>query len=249
MRSGWPSWLSVGVRVSGQTLLSRVGGLVWMVGVPRVLEACGSLRGNLQGGRPLLALTACSAAGDPPLCSIPIENILAVEPLEEESFKMKNVSPSPYPPPDPLPRVLVCSWTCEAESPPCLSGRPGPKGFPSKSASGGSCRAPHPDGPPRGPPLLTIRTLANSWGPLLCLCSPDAVGTMGVGDSARVLLGEPLHTLGRRKHAPTPATWSPHPSCAPARRRGGHRVHTGCQDGPLSKRSLQPHAGTVGSWP
>lgn len=30
--------------------------------------------------------------GDPPLCSIPIENILAVEPLEEESFKMKNVS-------------------------------------------------------------------------------------------------------------------------------------------------------------
>lgn len=29
--------------------------------------------------------------GDPPLCSIPIENILAVEPLEEESFKMKNM--------------------------------------------------------------------------------------------------------------------------------------------------------------
>uniref|UniRef100_A0A8D1DRI8 Ras GTPase-activating protein 3 n=1 Tax=Sus scrofa TaxID=9823 RepID=A0A8D1DRI8_PIG len=29
--------------------------------------------------------------GDPPLYSIPIENILAVEPLEEESFKMKNM--------------------------------------------------------------------------------------------------------------------------------------------------------------
>uniref|UniRef100_A0A8C9A179 Ras GTPase-activating protein 3 n=1 Tax=Prolemur simus TaxID=1328070 RepID=A0A8C9A179_PROSS len=29
--------------------------------------------------------------GDPPLCSIPIENILAVERLEEESFKMKNM--------------------------------------------------------------------------------------------------------------------------------------------------------------
>ena len=34
------------------------------------------------------------AAGDQPLCSIPIENILAVEGLEEESFKMKNVSVS-----------------------------------------------------------------------------------------------------------------------------------------------------------
>lgn len=33
--------------------------------------------------------------GDHPLCSIPIENILAVEKLEEESFKMKNVSTSP----------------------------------------------------------------------------------------------------------------------------------------------------------
>lgn len=30
-------------------------------------------------------------AGDNPLCNIPIENILAVEKLEEESFKMKNV--------------------------------------------------------------------------------------------------------------------------------------------------------------
>lgn len=34
------------------------------------------------------------SAGDHPLCSIPIENILAVERLEEESFKMKNVSRS-----------------------------------------------------------------------------------------------------------------------------------------------------------
>uniref|UniRef100_A0A8C0RQS8 RAS p21 protein activator 3 n=1 Tax=Canis lupus familiaris TaxID=9615 RepID=A0A8C0RQS8_CANLF len=33
-----------------------------------------------------------STSGDQPLCSIPIENILAVEKLEEESFKMKNVS-------------------------------------------------------------------------------------------------------------------------------------------------------------
>lgn len=50
----------------------------------------------LRGGcaRPLL-LRARSAAGDPPLYSIPIENILAVEPLEEESFKMKNVSVPP----------------------------------------------------------------------------------------------------------------------------------------------------------
>ena len=29
--------------------------------------------------------------GEGALCSIPIENILAVERLEEESFKMKNV--------------------------------------------------------------------------------------------------------------------------------------------------------------
>lgn len=36
-----------------------------------------------------------SVAGDQPLCSIPIENILAVERLEEESFKMKNVSAAP----------------------------------------------------------------------------------------------------------------------------------------------------------
>lgn len=32
------------------------------------------------------------SVGDQPLCSIPIENILAVERLEEESFRMKNVS-------------------------------------------------------------------------------------------------------------------------------------------------------------
>lgn len=86
---GWPGW-----RVSGWTPLSRMGGLVWMVGIPRGLEAHGSLRGD----RPLLELMACSAAGDVPLYSIPIENILAVEPLEEESFKMKNVSPTPTPP-------------------------------------------------------------------------------------------------------------------------------------------------------
>lgn len=72
---------------------------------------------------PLLALTVCSAAGDPPLCSIPIENILAVEPLEEESFKMKSSESQPLPTPDPLPRVLVCSWTCEAEPTPCLLAR------------------------------------------------------------------------------------------------------------------------------
>lgn len=30
--------------------------------------------------------------GEGALCSIPIENILAVERLEEESFRMKNVS-------------------------------------------------------------------------------------------------------------------------------------------------------------
>ena len=32
------------------------------------------------------------SAGEKPLCSIPIEDILAVEKLEEESFKMKYVS-------------------------------------------------------------------------------------------------------------------------------------------------------------
>ncbi|KAG8505441.1 Ras GTPase-activating protein 3 [Galemys pyrenaicus] len=37
--------------------------------------------------------------GDAPLYSIPIENILAVEKLEEESFKMKNVSGCPRRPP------------------------------------------------------------------------------------------------------------------------------------------------------
>lgn len=36
--------------------------------------------------------------GDQPLCNIPIENILAVERLEEESFRMKNVSDSPFQP-------------------------------------------------------------------------------------------------------------------------------------------------------
>ncbi|KAJ8783237.1 hypothetical protein J1605_009320 [Eschrichtius robustus] len=35
--------------------------------------------------------------GDPPLYGIPIENILAVEPLEEESFKMKNAPGAPVP--------------------------------------------------------------------------------------------------------------------------------------------------------
>lgn len=48
---------------------------------------------------------AHSATGDPPLYSIPIENILAVEPLEEESFKMKNVSATPSPRPRRRPRL------------------------------------------------------------------------------------------------------------------------------------------------
>jgi hypothetical protein len=38
------------------------------------------------------------AVGDQPLCNIPIENILAVERLEEESFRMKNVSDGPFQP-------------------------------------------------------------------------------------------------------------------------------------------------------
>lgn len=38
------------------------------------------------------------AVGDQPLCNIPIENILAVERLEEESFRMKNVSDGPSQP-------------------------------------------------------------------------------------------------------------------------------------------------------
>lgn len=44
---------------------------------------------------PGLPLTTPLHTGDQPLCSIPIENILAVEKLEEESFKMKNVSALP----------------------------------------------------------------------------------------------------------------------------------------------------------
>lgn len=38
------------------------------------------------------------AVGDQPLCNIPIENILAVERLEEESFRMKNVSDGSFQP-------------------------------------------------------------------------------------------------------------------------------------------------------
>ena len=51
--SGRPSMAERGgVKVSGRTLLSHVGGPVWMVGIPRGLEACGSPRGDLQGDRP-----------------------------------------------------------------------------------------------------------------------------------------------------------------------------------------------------
>ena len=49
--------------------------------------------------------------GEGALCSIPIENILAVERLEEESFRMKNVSLLKFPTPNRLPSV--CIYTCE----------------------------------------------------------------------------------------------------------------------------------------
>lgn len=49
--------------------------------------------------------------GEGALCSIPIENILAVERLEEESFRMKNVSLPMFPTPNSLP--WACIYTCE----------------------------------------------------------------------------------------------------------------------------------------
>lgn len=45
--------------------------------------------------------------GEGALCSIPIENILAVERLEEESFRMKNVSLREFTTPNILPPVRV----------------------------------------------------------------------------------------------------------------------------------------------
>lgn len=45
--------------------------------------------------------------GEGALCSIPIENILAVERLEEESFRMKNVSLPKFTTPNVLPVVCI----------------------------------------------------------------------------------------------------------------------------------------------
>lgn len=46
--------------------------------------------------------------GEGALCSIPIENILAVERLEEESFRMKNVSLPKFTTLNSLPSVCIC---------------------------------------------------------------------------------------------------------------------------------------------
>lgn len=176
-----PPWLSVGGQGLGADTLVPCGWRGLDGGPPQGTRGLWEPAGR-PAGRPAPPGThGVSAAGDPPLYSIPIENILAVEPLEEESFKMKNVSPSP---PDPLPLVPVCSWTREAESLPCLSGRPGSVGFLSKSALGGGCGAPHPDGPPPGPPLLAIWTLANSLGTPALPLFPRHHGDHGGGDSA-----------------------------------------------------------------
>lgn len=86
---------------------------------PRARGLCAAYPSHLSGGasRPP-PQEPLSATGDQPLCSIPIENILAVERLEEESFKMKNVSVvSPWPaprlhpsrtPPAPCPPASHC---------------------------------------------------------------------------------------------------------------------------------------------
>lgn len=105
-RSGWPSWAERGVRVLGQTLLVPCG---WpgldggaSPGASRPVGACGEPAG--RPAPPGAHSVLCRRR--PASLQHPIENIPAVEPLEEESFKMKN-GVAALPTPDPCPR----SWS------------------------------------------------------------------------------------------------------------------------------------------
>lgn len=163
-RVTWVAWraisplqLSMGVSVSGWTPLS-----IWVAwsgwwaspGDSRPVGACGG-----EPAPPGAHVVICRrgpASLQYPHREHPGRGAAGGGVLQDEECESRT-HPAP-------PQALVCSWTYEAESPPCPSGQPGPMGFLPKSALGGGCGALHPDGPPTGPPLLTIRTLANSLG-------------------------------------------------------------------------------------